>query len=220
MRHNDSFNDYIDTSVSATVRPSPDGKSELHHHDSFGSSIDYDESSYSPSKLSLLMQSGLRNQSLSVGGVTPNGGHGDFPCPDCGRMYKLKSSLRNHQKWECGKEPQFQCPFCAYKAKQKMHIGRHLERMHKDIVQMDCSKSAFLKEMFMTSNDVKKSGPKKKRRTPAMQAAAGNVFGHLAAGAGTEEVAEVELADQSLLMPIGPVKGEITIEEMKREHMK
>lgn len=56
----------------------------------------------------------------------------NFPCPDCGRMYKLKSSLRNHQKWECGKEPQFQCPFCVYRAKQKMHIGRHMERMHKE----------------------------------------------------------------------------------------
>lgn len=34
-----------------------------------------------------------------------------YPCPDCGRYYKLKSSLRNHQKWECGKEPQFQVSF-------------------------------------------------------------------------------------------------------------
>uniref|UniRef100_A0A182LX86 C2H2-type domain-containing protein n=1 Tax=Anopheles culicifacies TaxID=139723 RepID=A0A182LX86_9DIPT len=55
-----------------------------------------------------------------------------FACPDCGRTYKLKSSLRNHQKWECGKEPQFQCPYCIYRAKQKMHIGRHMERMHKE----------------------------------------------------------------------------------------
>uniref|UniRef100_A0A182VGK1 C2H2-type domain-containing protein n=1 Tax=Anopheles merus TaxID=30066 RepID=A0A182VGK1_ANOME len=35
-------------------------------------------------------------------------------------------------KWECGKEPQFQCPYCVYRAKQKMHIGRHMERMHKE----------------------------------------------------------------------------------------
>lgn len=63
------------------------------------------------------------------GASSGNGGH---PCPDCGRIYKLKSSLRNHQKWECGKEPQFQCPFCVYRAKQKMHIGRHMERMHKE----------------------------------------------------------------------------------------
>lgn len=56
-----------------------------------------------------------------------------FDCSVCGRIYKLKSSLRNHQKWECGKEPQFKCPYCVYKAKQKMHMARHMERMHKDI---------------------------------------------------------------------------------------
>lgn len=58
---------------------------------------------------------------------------GGFVCSICGRTYKLKSSLRNHQKWECGKEPQFKCPFCIYKAKQKMHMARHMERMHREI---------------------------------------------------------------------------------------
>ncbi|CAH0547438.1 unnamed protein product [Brassicogethes aeneus] len=58
---------------------------------------------------------------------------GSFACPNCGRVYKLKSSLRNHQKWECGKEPQFKCKYCSYKAKQKMHMARHMERMHRDI---------------------------------------------------------------------------------------
>lgn len=75
--------------------------------------------------------------SASGNGSSANAGNGTgmqdgFTCPDCGRMYKLKSSLRNHQKWECGKEPQFQCPYCVYRAKQKMHIGRHMERMHKE----------------------------------------------------------------------------------------
>ncbi|XP_061378296.1 longitudinals lacking protein, isoforms A/B/D/L-like isoform X3 [Danaus plexippus] len=60
-------------------------------------------------------------------------GEPSFTCPDCGRVYKLKSSLRNHQKWECGKEPQFQCPYCVYRAKQKMHIARHMERMHREV---------------------------------------------------------------------------------------
>lgn len=62
-----------------------------------------------------------------------------YSCADCGRFYKLKSSLRNHQKWECGKEPQFSCPFCVYKAKQKMHINRHLERMHKEKLRLEVS---------------------------------------------------------------------------------
>lgn len=57
-------------------------------------------------------------------------------CTKCGRHYKLKSSLRNHQKWECGKEPQFQCPYCNYRAKQKMHVARHIERMHREKLDM------------------------------------------------------------------------------------
>lgn len=85
----------------------------------------------------LLMRQNLENSMLSISKVKP-----DLPqdspqarvfCPDCGRAYKLKSSLRNHQKWECGKEPQFKCPYCSYRAKQKMHITRHIERMHKII---------------------------------------------------------------------------------------
>jgi Zinc finger, C2H2 type len=84
----------------------------------------------SPNSSSLNSASTNSNPSSNAGnGGTNNDG---FACPDCGRMYKLKSSLRNHQKWECGKEPQFQCPYCVYRAKQKMHIGRHMERMHKE----------------------------------------------------------------------------------------
>ncbi|XP_051166515.1 zinc finger protein 595-like [Leptopilina boulardi] len=61
---------------------------------------------------------------LSLSSSNPEG----FSCQACGRVYKLKSSLRNHQKWECGRPPQFHCPHCSYKAKQKMHIARHMER--------------------------------------------------------------------------------------------
>lgn len=77
-----------------------------------------------------------------------NGSFG-YTCGDCGRVYKLKSSLRNHQKWECGKEPQFQCPLCTYRAKQKMHIIRHMGRMHKgqslELVDEDFAKMAMHK---------------------------------------------------------------------------
>nr|CAI5842164.1 unnamed protein product [Callosobruchus analis] len=53
-----------------------------------------------------------------------------FVCGDCGRSYKLKSSLRNHRKFECQKPRQFKCDFCSYKAKQKMHLVRHINRHH------------------------------------------------------------------------------------------
>lgn len=100
----------------------------------------------SPSKC-LLNQSMVSTVGGGGGGGSGGGGSGGAssgsdqagytcPAPDCGRVYKLKSSLRNHQKWECGKDPQFQCPFCVYRAKQKMHIGRHMERMHKNNTAM------------------------------------------------------------------------------------
>lgn len=80
--------------------------------------------------------SNATNTSGSGSSNDQSGGGYSCPAPDCGRVYKLKSSLRNHQKWECGKDPQFQCPFCVYRAKQKMHIGRHMERMHKNNAAM------------------------------------------------------------------------------------
>lgn len=43
---------------------------------------------------------------------SPQDNQPGYSCPDCGRMYKLKSSLRNHQKWECGKEPSFSVSIC------------------------------------------------------------------------------------------------------------
>ncbi|KAH8369845.1 hypothetical protein KR093_001115 [Drosophila rubida] len=101
--------------------------------------------------------SGSLNTSLSAGAGGSNNNSLDngagHPCPVCGRVYKLKSSLRNHQKWECGKEPQFQCPFCVYRAKQKMHIGRHMERMHKEKFQLEDDKS-FITSIIGSSSVV------------------------------------------------------------------
>lgn len=50
----------------------------------------------------------------------------------CGRSYKRKSSLYNHRRWECDKEPQFKCTFCPYKGKQKIHFLMHVMAKHKE----------------------------------------------------------------------------------------
>ncbi|OXU25920.1 hypothetical protein TSAR_011825 [Trichomalopsis sarcophagae] len=76
--------------------------------------------------------SGSPGSDKDLSGLSGSPDSKEFACQDCGRVYKLKSSLRNHRKWECGKEPQFQCPYCSYRAKQKMHVARHIERVHKD----------------------------------------------------------------------------------------
>lgn len=57
---------------------------------------------------------------------------GRFGCIQCGRIYIRKDSLQRHLTYECGKEPQFQCPFCPQKCKRKAHRMRHIRRQHKD----------------------------------------------------------------------------------------
>lgn len=53
-----------------------------------------------------------------------------FQCNLCNKLYKQKAGLYNHQKYECGKEPQFQCPHCPYKAKLKGSIKSHIVFKH------------------------------------------------------------------------------------------
>ena len=57
---------------------------------------------------------------------------GVFGCANCGRNYSRKDSLQRHLTYECGKEPQFQCPFCTQKSKRKAQQITHIKRKHKD----------------------------------------------------------------------------------------
>lgn len=66
-----------------------------------------------------------------------------FFCEKCGKKYKYKEGLYNHQKYECGVEPQFQCPYCTYKGRRKMHVQVHVVNKHSEFV--DVSKIKHIK---------------------------------------------------------------------------
>ena len=51
-------------------------------------------------------------------------------CEGCGRSYAYRSSLYRHIKYECGKPPQFQCPYCPRKTKQKLNLKEHIRMLH------------------------------------------------------------------------------------------
>lgn len=53
-----------------------------------------------------------------------------FNCRRCGKHYIYRSSLVRHQKLECGKEPQFQCPYCPKKSKLKSNLKQHIILKH------------------------------------------------------------------------------------------
>ncbi|XP_057378296.1 longitudinals lacking protein, isoforms A/B/D/L-like [Daphnia carinata] len=53
-----------------------------------------------------------------------------YVCPRCGRCYSRRGALIQHQRYECGIEPQFSCPMCPYKIKRKDSLNRHIRNMH------------------------------------------------------------------------------------------
>lgn len=54
----------------------------------------------------------------------------DFKCVTCGKCYVHNFILNRHIKYECGKEPQFQCPHCPYRSKQKGTLKNHIACRH------------------------------------------------------------------------------------------
>lgn len=55
----------------------------------------------------------------------------EFHCKFCGKGYRWKSTMRRHEMLECGnKPPSFQCPECAYKARQRGNLTVHIKRHH------------------------------------------------------------------------------------------
>lgn len=55
-----------------------------------------------------------------------------YGCSQCGRTYKRKFLVARHLRYECGKEPQFACPHCPYKAKYKTSLKSHLLFKHNE----------------------------------------------------------------------------------------
>nr|CAD7585737.1 unnamed protein product [Timema genevievae] len=53
-----------------------------------------------------------------------------FCCTDCGKVYRLYTSLARHKRRECGKEPEFQCPLCLYQFKHRFSLERHFRLVH------------------------------------------------------------------------------------------
>lgn len=53
-----------------------------------------------------------------------------YYCPGCNRPYSWRQSMLLHYKNACGKDPQFLCPHCPYRAKQKGNLDKHIEIKH------------------------------------------------------------------------------------------
>ena len=48
----------------------------------------------------------------------------------CSQAYTHAASLRQHQRFECGKEPQQQCPYCPHRTKLRGNLKKHIRERH------------------------------------------------------------------------------------------
>lgn len=62
--------------------------------------------------------------------------NGRYRCPNCTRTYKYQTGLCSHLRYECGKTPQFSCPYCPHRAYHKGQLGIHIQGRHRDILAM------------------------------------------------------------------------------------
>lgn len=51
-------------------------------------------------------------------------------CEYCGRVYKYRKGMLQHQRLECGQEPQFPCPYCPVKFRYRHQIRNHVYSEH------------------------------------------------------------------------------------------
>lgn len=54
-----------------------------------------------------------------------------YNCKKCTKSYKYATSLYNHVRYECGKDPGFFCNFCDYRAKRKHCLKDHIRGVHR-----------------------------------------------------------------------------------------
>ncbi|KAG8259259.1 hypothetical protein J6590_014728 [Homalodisca vitripennis] len=78
----------------------------------------------------LLSERERREKPVTYETISLADGTRQYKCLYCQRSYKHNSTLWNHQRYECGKEPQFACPHCPYKAKLKGNLRKHLAMKH------------------------------------------------------------------------------------------
>lgn len=62
-----------------------------------------------------------------------------YKCTRCTKSYQLETSLRRHQRLECGVEPKHECLICGKKFTYKFMLTHHL---------VSCKKKTASKEMF------------------------------------------------------------------------
>lgn len=77
-----------------------------------------------------------------------------YECPACKKMYRAKSSLSLHRRFECGKEPKFKCPCCPKRCHQKGNLKIHILTKHKDHTKLNDYVISGILQIFHQMSDL------------------------------------------------------------------
>ncbi|KAI4482928.1 hypothetical protein M0802_013587 [Mischocyttarus mexicanus] len=73
-----------------------------------------------------------KQQTVNLESANLQGNYGTmYSCLRCGNAYTRPHSLNRHIRFECGVEPQFECPICHKKSKHKHNLLLHMRTHQK-----------------------------------------------------------------------------------------
>lgn len=63
-----------------------------------------------------------------------------YHCYKCDKSYKYLKTLKYHQRYDCGKEPNFVCTVrgCTFRSKRKGNLQRHCIDKHQQFTENVC----------------------------------------------------------------------------------
>ncbi|CAG5097813.1 Similar to ZSCAN20: Zinc finger and SCAN domain-containing protein 20 (Homo sapiens) [Cotesia congregata] len=86
-------------------------------------------------------------QTLAIPGA-PNRARSSYRCQNCGRVYSSTSTLRRHEKLECGKAPGYQCQICKKKYTHKHNLAAHMKLHYEEpkYACLNCDKKFYRRD--------------------------------------------------------------------------
>ncbi|XP_020288351.1 zinc finger protein 629-like [Pseudomyrmex gracilis] len=83
----------------------------------------------------------------------------EFPyrCEKCGKGYQHRGTLLRHTRHECGKEPQFKCPYCLHRTKQRGMVAwlsyqTQMTNQQKVAYSLSAKEGAFRRSKYVDRN--------------------------------------------------------------------